>query len=506
MDFGYSNYHIHRDNQHAIVLVDDTTSLPALFGSIYLTQHLSVKAFGTQKNELSSVKFFYNYWFKKTGETLDHFFYRTNYNIALFIDDLNGFFDYLLSQQHLTDNEYIANVGFLGTAISQVTKVTYAEHIRAVRRFLKFLNERYMSLVYQDMSAAEADRVCRSNARKLKSKVREFKKICKSKSEPASHYKSISRMQHTQLNNMLLPSSPEILDENTGEFFEAHKNPLNPFTDCFLQYRNFLIHRLMYNYGIRVGEIQLITTQSYGESQPDSHGNIKYLLRVQNLPDGVDDPRKKPITLKTEASTRVIELDLDDYCYLTVFVDSYRAPLFSKEHPKYVRTDYGILFTTNRGKCQPLGYDAIRKFYQKIDKHFIALHPYYRSNNPLLNMVNLTPHVGRHTWAYITLEFIYNELLKDELKLGKQYGISSRMTGLLDAAANQLRPLGGWSDLSRMPYKYAKMFVERVANDSNLKRTSQDKKAVEIPTKSLPISTENNITSFLDDGEYDAFI
>ncbi len=51
----------------------------------------------------------------------------------------------------------------------------------------------------------------------------------------------------------------------------------------------------------------------------------------------------------------------------------------------------------------------------------------------------------------MTLEYIYNDLLKEELSLSKNYGITTRMKGLLDAAADQLRVLGGWSEISTMP-------------------------------------------------------
>lgn len=60
-------------------------------------------------------------------------------------------------------------------------------------------------------------------------------------------------------------------------------------------------------------------------------------------------------------------------------------------------------------------------------------------------MVNITPHVGRHTWANITLEFIYNSLLSESLILAQDYGIRARMNGVLEPAIEQLRALGGWS-------------------------------------------------------------
>lgn len=269
---------------------------------------------------------------------------------------------------------------------------------------------------------------------------------------------------------MLLPSLPAVLDADTGALSNEKINPSNPFKTPFIQFRNYIIHRLMFNYGLRVGEVLLLTLQSFGVSQVNSNGNIQYLLSVQNLPDGIDDPRNVPMSLKSEYSTRIIELNTDDYIYITFFVERYRTPLFNDLEAKNKRVDSKILFTTSRGKCSPLSYHAISKIYNKIDNAFIKLYPHFRHVMPLLDMPYLTPHVGRHTWASQALEFIYMKLMNDEITLNISYGISGRMTGLLDAAADQLRILGGWSPLSKMPYRYAKRFLAKVANDSNLKR------------------------------------
>ncbi|WP_319784191.1 hypothetical protein [Oceanisphaera sp. IT1-181] len=492
----YTNYHIKRNRQHAIILVDDKTTLPALFTAIYTVNSLSGKKFSTQRNSLISIRFFYKYWLAKHSETLDRFFYRNNYNINFITSEIDGFFDYLLSQQHRTDNDKVFPVSFMDAAISHVNKGTYSQHFRAVARFLHYLNERYMCLDYQNLSPAEADTIYESNKTRLQNKVRDFSRLEIAKNEPGARYKSINLQQLEKLNKMLLPSVPTFVDEETGEGFKAQDNPVNPFKSIFLQYRNYLIHKLIYNYSLRAGEIQLLTLNSFGESQPDSQGNTSYLMSICNLPDYINDPRNKPITLKTSSSTRVITLDSEDYNYMAIFVESYRNPLFEKKEVE----DHGFLFTTARGKFKPISYDTIRLVYKTIDSKFIRLHPYYRVNNPLLNMVKLTPHVGRHTWAYSALEFIYNDLLNEELRLSKNYGINGRMKGLLDAAAEQLRALGGWSIGSRMPYKYAQRFLEKVANDSNLKRI----RVPELSCESQSGTVQSN--HFVDNGDFDEFI
>ncbi|MCL7658965.1 hypothetical protein M8360_26215, partial [Klebsiella pneumoniae] len=93
--------------------------------------------------------------------------------------------------------------------------------------------------------------------------------------------------------------------------FTAVVNPQNPFDSGFQQYRNYLIHRLMFNYGLRVGEVQLLMKDCVGPTLPDSRGNIRFILIVQNLPDDVVDPRKQQPSLKTEHSQRQIELTED---------------------------------------------------------------------------------------------------------------------------------------------------------------------------------------------------
>lgn len=99
--------HLRQGSQHSLVLVDNTTTLPVLFGSIYSTRKLSLLRFRTQKKELLSLKYFYVFWLKKTGKTFDYSLYESHYDIALFIPELNTFFHYLLSKQHLDAQKHL---------------------------------------------------------------------------------------------------------------------------------------------------------------------------------------------------------------------------------------------------------------------------------------------------------------------------------------------------------------------------------------------------------------
>ncbi len=500
----YSTLEVSSNKQQAQFLVDDETTLPSLFVTVYSLKKLNRKKLSTQRNIHRSLKFFYIYYFKKYKRTFDNDFYEAEYNISPFIKELDSFFHYLLGQQHLNDEENILGLGFMQLAISNANKITYGGHIRHIGGFFRYLNFRYMNVSYQDMSPMEAHEVFKINNSSLDYTIKSFNKIEVSRNEPSHRYKSItekqSEKQSIELTNMLLPSTPAFTDVDTGERFEAVINPVNPFKGGFQQYRNYLIHRFMYNYGLRVGEVQLLMTDSIAETLPDSRGKTQFVLVVQNLPDEVDDPRKYKPSVKTEHSYRRIELTEDDFIMVEIFINRYRIPLFEKKGIE----DHGILFIKGSGKLTPFSYDGIRTIYKnKIDPTFIRLHPYYRTEakKKIDYMVKLTPHVGRHTWAYITLEYIYNEILKENLMMASDYGIRARMNGELDAAVEKLRSLGGWSVTSKVPLMYAKRFVEMVSNESNKNRTKRADWQAAVPVKPTPkTGTESTYNPLEDDG------
>lgn len=116
-------------------------------------------------------------------------------------------------------------------------------------------------------------------------------------------------------------------------------------------------------------------------------------------------------------------------------------------------------------------------------------------------MVNITPHVGRHTWANITLEFIYNSLLGESVMLAHDYGIRARMNGVLEPAIEQLRALGGWSVTSKVPLRYTRRFVEVVSNQSNYKRTKNADKYLAVPKQNTSQTKAHN--NLLEDNDND---
>lgn len=49
----YTNNHIRANKQHAYVLIDNETTLPALFPALYQVEVLAHKKLATQKHELA---------------------------------------------------------------------------------------------------------------------------------------------------------------------------------------------------------------------------------------------------------------------------------------------------------------------------------------------------------------------------------------------------------------------------------------------------------------------
>ncbi|QRG81463.1 hypothetical protein [Vibrio diabolicus] len=93
-----------------------------------------------------------------------------------------------------------------------------------------------------------------------------------------TRYKSLTEQQALLLDNMLLPSTEEFVDPDTGEVYPAVINPQNPFSSQFEQFRNYMIHRLMFQYGLRIGEYLLLSLESFGPTLPDHKGERSYIL------------------------------------------------------------------------------------------------------------------------------------------------------------------------------------------------------------------------------------
>ncbi len=105
-------------------------------------------------------------------------------------------------------------------------------------------------------------------------------------------------------------------------------------------------------------------------------------------------------------------------------------------------------------------------------------YPEYKTDEYFDSVESISPHITRHTWAYLTLQRIYREKfqkIKTNLRLA---AIDYSIVGLMEEAKNELRLLGGWSHNSHMPDVYAKRFLSQQANMANLHRIAMDNEAL----------------------------
>ena len=140
----YSILHLSRNNQRTHLIVDDVTTLPVMFATIYGMNELSKKHLGTQENILCSLRFFYVYYFKKHKRTFDYDFYRPVYNISCFIRELDVY-NSLLSESLILAQDYGIRArmnGVLEPAIEQLRalggwSLTSKVPLRYAKRFIE---------------------------------------------------------------------------------------------------------------------------------------------------------------------------------------------------------------------------------------------------------------------------------------------------------------------------------------------------------------------------------
>jgi len=93
----------------------------------------------------------------------------------------------------------------------------------------------------------------------------------------------------------------------------------------------------------------------------------------------------------------VLELDLQDYKFLTIYINKIRPSI--KHHD--------FIFTSLQHNSNPLSYNAVYAIFSQMDKVFEETFSEYKSAAHFDAIQRLTPHVTRHTWATLTLHKIY---------------------------------------------------------------------------------------------------
>lgn len=270
--------------------------------------------------------------------------------------------------------------------------------------------------------------------------INNFSKANKTiKSEINHNFKSMNQEMIKGLYSVISPS-------NSNKY-----NELNPFRSKNVQLRNFLIIHLMLNYGLRIGELMLLTTNSIKKSIQ----NHSFSLIITNTDDEFDDRSKKP-KIKNEYSYRVIKLQERDYRILQIYMNEIRNEIPSQ-----------ILFTSLKPPYSALSYASVKKIFDQLDLSLKALLPECFDTSAYDSIERLTPHMCRHSWAYMMLSYSFEKYKKENVS---HSDLKQSVNDALLKAQDDLRVLGGWSPTSTMPIYYGKRFIVERANFMNLAR------------------------------------
>ena len=440
------------DGSRTKMLFDVETTLPLFYPLRYSIDHLNNRSASSQEASLQAIKYFYEYWLVKYGKTFCYSFFDSNHSPSIAINELDSFFQYLVDGYSYTPKLIKFN------PIPSTSIYTHAERVRAVARFIKYLIGKYVNAHYYDDEPKEIIRYSDRLLRSLKIKTEGYSSLLIRRKIDASNvyqgYKSLTIEMVAAIYKIITPSSYK------------RKNELNPFSTNSVQLRNYLIVRILLNYGLRVGELMLLELESI---KTNMRGD-KYSLIITNTSDGNHDPRARLPSLKTDNAHRVIDIEQSDYEFLQLYIDKIRP-----------KVKHRFIFATLKKPFSPLSYNAIYCLFNKIDEIFTKNHPTFKNPKYSDSIDNLTPHVARHTWAYITLEKIYQKKYEEILKLSSRSGIDFSNNGIMEDSKSELRELAGWSYGSHMPTHYAKRFMRDRANESNIERIKLE----------TAISTEN---------------
>ena len=427
------------NQNHIVILFDASATLPCLYPLLYSTTVLRFQSFATQQSDMLALKFWYEFWYQKYSTLFCESFLNSKYEPEIFLNEIDNFIVFLENNKKLETNliRLRSNI--------DANYMTITQRLRSLFKYFVYLLDEYWNTRYQDITIKEL-----TNRRKkidlfLLNKKRIFSKFSKHsltvKSEINHNFKSLTNEMVAMLYKIIRPDQ------------SAKINIDNPFSTKSHQLRNFLMVHLMMNYGLRVGELMLLTKRSIKKSL----NSDSYSLIITNTDDEHDSRQRKP-SIKNEQSYRVIKLDSMDYKFLMLYIEKIR---------NFNNSD--ILFTSLKPPYSPLSYSSINAIFKTIEQAFKTSHPVYFDDTNIDSIQKLTPHVCRHTWAYITLAFAIKKYRNESVS-----PLSQSNDEIMQKALEDLRVLGGWSANSIMPSYYAKRFIVDSSNLMNLQRISQE--------------------------------
>lgn len=416
---------INLGNQKQIYLLFNTqTTLPLLYSTLFILNTLKYKSESTQKTYIYSLKLWYEFWFKKHNETFCKYFYLNKKNPFLMIQELDAFTLFLENENQI-DNRLI-----LLTKSKSINYNTLSIRLRSIISFLEYLLNNHSHVHGQPIS----------------------KEITQYRSTLAQKSKVVTTMSVSNYNNKVFKatSSFKSLTKPMRDTLYTLISPkANPplFKTVNAQLRNFLIIHFLMNYGLRSGELLLLTTSSIKTA---ANSKNTY-LEITETNDETDTRTSKP-HIKNKYSVRNILLSARDAEFLKMYLDNIR----SKEATN------NMLFLSLQKPYLPLSQSSLKKIFKTVNDAMKEQFPQFFDSSDVNSIDKITPHICRHTWAYLSLQYNYH-------KYKQTHSDNDAMTN----AMSNLRKMAGWSLNSPMPLIYANRFISEHANSVNIERITR---------------------------------
>ncbi|TNH82010.1 hypothetical protein CF140_12130 [Aeromonas sobria] len=434
-------YKVMRIDDKKACLFDSEIMQPTFLSLKLCIEQLHQRSVNYQISTLTNIMYFHEYWFAKFGCTLDYSMYKGEFSglvITKIISELDGFWLYLGNSRIYASN--VAALPLNGQKDLFQSIQTQVLRYQTVCRFISWLIDSYITPHFITECIDDIHSHKKALHSYLNVEAKKYSKYHSNQKKSTNVYKSLTQEQLRDFASLFaLPSRIE--KDRDGRVTPS----------IYVSFRNLILVKLLVQYGLRIGEALLLRETSF---KPNKAETSFYML-VANLDDGTDPRKTKPL-IKTKQSTRELKISPKDYYNIQSLMAQVR-----------LRTTHNFLFTSSIGECPPLSYKAAYKIItdasdamkEKFPEHFDSIYAEF--------LENVHPHMLRHTWAYLKLKELYRKHEVIFINAG-----AANAKGIMSAAKDSLRELGGWSENSMMPSYYAKRFIAEKANEINMKMFS----------------------------------
>jgi len=404
------------------LLFDSTTTLPCLYPMLYINSSLKFKSEPTQQAYLQGIKQWYEFWREKYDQSFCKYFREHKSNPELMIKEIDSFILYLENMK-VVDQKLIR----LGSNPS-INYNTLAHRLRAILSYLNYLLDNFSQVHGKSMSL----------------EIARYKSVLFQKSDLVKNLSSNHHKAHK--NGVNFKSLTEEMKEALYSIISP-KAPETLFKGKDAQLRNFLIVHLLLNYGLRTGELLLLTLNSI---KTDLKTRNTYLV-ITDTQDRTDTRISRP-QIKNVQSVRTILLDERDARFIGMYINNIRSQ-DSKSH---------MLFLSLQAPYAPLSKSGLKKIIAVINEKMKSKYPKFFDKSYVDSIDKISAHILRHTWAYMMLKHSYESGLSTYNKVKA-----------MESAVEILRKMAGWSLNSTMPYLYASRFISENANLANIQRITK---------------------------------